>query len=179
MNVTMADLHEARERLRQGTMLGIRDGVLITLAAEIRNPPAKPSDCCDWAEREAVPLINELGFRLQASTRWYAPQTDVLITGEGLQSMGFRLDESFGHPVFILEAREETPGCHTSLHLLPHSRDGWIAEIHNWQTNASGERECGPDQRVSLPRLLMTYVDVRRLCAVISTDWLPAYSSTP
>lgn len=93
-----------------------------------------------------------------------------LICAAGLLAMGFRCDESHGHPIYIREAVDAPEEWHTSLHLVPPGDGVYIAEIHNWQV-VDGERLCDARQAVAVPRLIRSYDDLRRLCAVISDDW--------
>lgn len=175
---SLDDLLRAREQLRRGEAIKIPDSVLITLANSIAEAPARPSEAGDWAEREAIPLITELAFRLRAALLWIQPPSSGTISAEGLTVMGFRVDCSHGHPIWIRDALDDIEGCHTALHLLP-APQGWNAEIHNWQTGDDGQRECDVDQIAGIPRTLRTYADVRRLCASISERWAPVPSLRP
>lgn len=172
------DLLRARDHLRRGEAIKISDRVLITLGNSITDAPARPSEASDWADREAIPLINELAFRLRAALLWIQPPSSGTISAEGLTVMGFRRDDTAGHPIWIREALDDIQGCHTALHLLP-GQSGWHAEIHNWQTDEDGQRECDVNQIAGIPRTLRTYADLRRLCAAISEHWAPVLSLTP
>lgn len=169
---TMEELQSARKALREGRATSIADAVLIELASRIDSAPAYPSQAQDWGDREAVPMLQELAFRLRRATLWFAPPRGMSITAEGLLLLGFRRDDSHGHPVYCREVPDDVEGCHTELRLIPEA-DGFTAEIHNWQTE-DGERACDVNQRVALPRKLTQYVDLRRLCGAISDRWSSA-----
>lgn len=168
--ITNADLSRAKELLRNGPSSLIADLTLIALANGTNSAPACPDAARESAEREGLPLMQELAFRLRGALLWIIPPGGESITAEGLQVMGFSRDESHGHAIYVREAIDDVDGCHTALHLIADDGGGFAAEIHNWQTE-QGERVCHVNQRVAIPRVLKTYNDVRRLCAAISERW--------
>lgn len=171
--ITDADLQQAREFLRIGRNLAVSDATLITLGntTTLETVSRDVVKASEWAYDEAIPLVQELAFRLRRALLWIMPPGGESITAEGLLMMGFRRDESHGHVIYLHEAIDDVEGCHTALHLIADQGGGFAAEIHNWQTE-HGERMCDVNQRVALPRVLKTYNDVRRLCASISERWM-------
>lgn len=180
-------LAEIEEQLRSGEPLNLRDSFGRRRGLQLGVPSGEDSTrLYDLQPRLAVAVIQahiahkraELAM-IQERVRCEMvcageaenPPGAAEITGEGLIAMGFRLDESALVQQFVREAVEDTEGCHASLHLFLFRADTWRAELRNWQTH-DGVRECDIDQCTAIPRLLRTYGDVRRLCDVISEQWV-------
>jgi hypothetical protein len=168
--MSQTNLQTARAALRVGRAYEINDRDLIALSLGIEDSPAKPSSAAEWAEREAVPLINELGRRLQAAKRWFIADAGHTISADGLAVMGFRREETSGVARYVLDSVSDVAGCHLALHLLPDFDGAWIVEIHNWQTDG-GEPVCDVDQRVGLHKRVRTYGDVRNVMRVAAEMW--------
>lgn len=63
------DLHDLlafRRRVRSGHIVGLSDSELRHLAAHIR-APVRPSDCVEWMNEEAMPMLRELARRMKPS----------------------------------------------------------------------------------------------------------------
>lgn len=180
-------LAEIEEQLRTGEPLNLRDSFGRRRGLQLGVPSGEESTrLYDLQPRLAVAVIQAhiAHKRAELAAIQERVRSELLatvgevknppgaaeITAEGLLLMGFRCDQSAGHPIYIRDTIEDVEGCHTALHLLPWRDELWQAELHNWQT-FDGVRECDIDQCVAITRLLRTYSDVRRLCAVISDQW--------
>lgn len=95
------------------------------------------------------------------------------ISGHGLLLMGFRCDETAGHPIFVREARCDVPGVHIALRLLPgpacYQKGCYSVEIANWHDD---DDEDERPQLCGLERPVRTYEDVRRVMRVVADAWL-------
>lgn len=62
-----ADLVEIRRKALSKGVANLETVELVFLAKNLE-PPMYPSDVINWADREAAPLLKELGERLETAT---------------------------------------------------------------------------------------------------------------